>query len=299
MDGKGFPTVGLVEAFDVFHLSNRARRLTPATLHYYQKTLGLFIRWCEARQITQVDQVSPALIRRYLAESSDAGKSTHTTHKYARALRTFCNFLVAEEMLTRSPMNGVPMPRTQNMLPTSFTEAEAEAILKACVTGRDKVICMVLLDTGVRASELCALNVGDVDARRGVIVVKRGKGQKERVAFVGARTSKEVAKYLLERSEAAPTAPLFLARRNERLTYSGLGHIMNRLRRRTGIAHLSAHTFRRSFALWSLRSGMSIYHLQRLMGHADLTVLQRYLGLVDADLRAAHEQHGLIDHMRR
>jgi integrase/recombinase XerD len=156
---------------------------------------------------------------------------------------------------------------------------------------------MVLLDTGLRASELCAVNVGDVDTRAGTILVKKGKGRKERTVFMGARTGRQVARLLGQMEHPAPTAPLIVSTGSgRRLTYSGLGHIMARLRERTEIAHLSAHTFRRTFAIWSLRSGMSIYHLQRLMGHADIGTLKHYLGLIEADLQTAHAEHGPVDH---
>ena len=297
MPEKGFPEIGLSEALDIFHTANRARQLTPATLRYYQKTLGLFIRWAAAHDTRRADQVTPALIRRYLVESADAGRASHTVHKYARALRTWFTFLAREELIERSPMQAVVMPRVETKLPTSFTQSEAAAILKACTTDRDKTICMVLLDTGLRASELCAVNVGDVDIRAGTILVRKGKGRKERTVFIGAKTGRQVARLLGQMGRPAPTAPLVVSTSSGyRLTYSGLGHMMTRLREQTGVAHLSAHTFRRTFAIWSLRSGMSIYHLQRLLGHADIGTLKHYLGLIEADLQTAHAEHGPIDH---
>jgi site-specific recombinase XerD len=63
------------------------------------------------------------------------------------------------------------------------------------------------------------------------------------------------------------------------------------------VEHCNPHTFRRTFALWSLRNGMSIYHLQKLMGHSDLTTLLKYLGLTKEDLKDAHEQYGPADNM--
>ena len=71
--------------------------------------------------------------------------------------------------------------------------------------------------------------------------------------------------------------------------------MLERLGNRAGVEHCHPHTFRRTFALWSLRSGMSLYHLQRLMGHEDIAVLRQYLALVDTDLKSAHEKYGAVD----
>ncbi len=72
---------------------------------------------------------------------------------------------------------------------------------------------------------------------------------------------------------------------------------MKVIRSRCNISHLTPHTFRRTFAIWNLRAGMNIYELQRLMGHSDLSVLERYLDIANADLRAAHKRIGAVDKM--
>ena len=82
------------------------------------------------------------------------------------------------------------------------------------------------------------------------------------------------------------------------MTDSGLRQLLERIGLRAGVAHCHPHTFRRTFALWSLRNGMSIFHLQRLMGHADVTMLRRYLDLLHAGLQTAHAEHGVVDHMK-
>ena len=92
--------------------------------------------------------------------------------------------------------------------------------------------------------------------------------------------------------------PLWLAHTTGHgLTYWGLAQMLRKLGTRAGVEHCQAHTFRRTSALWSLRSGMSIYHLRAMLGHRDLTVLQRYLALVEEDLSEAHRKHGAVDSM--
>ncbi|HRX02708.1 MAG: tyrosine-type recombinase/integrase [Caldilinea sp.] len=298
MSRLGIRSVELNEAYEIFYLDCQSRRLTASTLRFYRVTLNLVFKWLRSEGVDRLDQVTAHHVRKFLHQRQEAGLSTYTQHKYARALRAFFNFCVREELLAKSPMATVTMPRVEKLIPTSFTHDEAQEIIKACDTERDRAMILVMLDTGVRSAELLSLDVGDVDAKAGEILVRHGKGQKQRTVFIGLKARKQVMKYLAQRDEYRAKSPLWVSETTgERLTRSGLVHLMVRLRNRTGIAHIQAHTFRRTFALWSLRSGMSIYHLQRLMGHEDITVLRRYVALADTDLEDAHRKHGPVDSM--
>ena len=136
------------------------------------------------------------------------------------------------------------------------------------------------------------------DIHSGKVVVRQGKGRKQRVAFLGSRARKALLKYFMARGEVNPDGPLWPSMHTgKRLTDSGLRLMLRRLGRRAEVAHCNPHTFRRTFALWSLRSGMNIYALQQIMGHSDLQILRRYLALVEEDLHDAHKKHGAVDNM--
>lgn len=85
--------------------------------------------------------------------------------------------------------------------------------------------------------------------------------------------------------------------RQRRLTISGVQQLLRRLGRAAGVENCSPHTFRRTFAIWSLRNGMNLFRLARLMGHRDISVLRQYLYLLKEDLRAAHAQYGSVDRL--
>jgi site-specific recombinase XerD len=128
--------------------------------------------------------------------------------------------------------------------------------------------------------------------------VRQGKGRKDRTTYLGARARKHMLRYYLDCGAPSPHGPVWRNERTgERLTTSGLRRLLLRLGEATSVPHCAPHTFRRTFALWSLRSGMSIYHLQRLMGHEDITVLRQYLALVDDDIAGAHARYGAVDNM--
>ena len=195
-------------------------------------------------------------------------------------------------------MATVRMPKVEKRIQPAFSPDDVRALLDACRNTRDHAIVLCLLDSGLRASEFVALRAHHVNLKTGAVMVRHGKGAKDRVSFLGAQARKALVRYLIERGHTDPDSPLWLSHNTgEALTTWGLGALLKRLGKRANVAHCTPHTFRRTCALWSLRAGMSIYHLQALMGHADLTVLRRYLDLVESDAREAHKKHGPVDNL--
>lgn len=118
--------------------------------------------------------------------------------------------------------------------------------------------------------------------------------------YLGSKSRRQVHRYLSDRATAPGAhSALFVAMRRprRRLTTSGIVQLMDRLRDATGIAHCTCHTFRRTFAKNCLDNGMNIYALAKLMGHADIKMLERYLKISEHDLAAAHEEHGVVDRL--
>lgn len=298
LKGNDLTSGALALAYEAFLLDCEARRLSPKTLRYYRQQLEPFLEALKGQGIKTPGQITANHVRRYYVLLQRRGLAEASVHAAARAIRAFCNFMVYEGMLEESPLKRVKMPKqTQQLLP-AFTPEEAERILAACKFDRDRAIVLCLLDSGCRLSEFVALNVGDFDLKSGVVKVRHGKGRKQRVVFLGARARKVLIKYLMQRGEFKPSDPLWLSlTTGERLTDHGLRMLTRTLRADTGIKHCHPHTFRRTFALWSLRSGMNIYALQQIMGHSDLQILRRYLALVEEDLQEAHRNHGAVDNM--
>lgn len=286
----------IAAALDLFELENRARRYTPATLDFYAWRLRPFAAWCTTRGVTRLADVTPALLRAYLVHLQERNLATHTVHGHARALRAWLRFCVREELLLQSPMAKVAMPKLPKRILPALTLDDVRRLVAACETERDHAAILFLLDTGVRAAEFVALNGGDVDLKLGTVRVVQGKGRKDRTTYLGARAAKQLARYYLEAGAPAPRGPIWRnLRTGDRLTTSGLRRLLLRLGDAAEVEHCSPHTFRRTCALWSLRAGMSIYHLQRLLGHEDITVLRRYLPLAEQDVAAAHAKYGAVD----
>lgn len=287
----------LGQAVNLFLLDCEARGLTPASLRYYWQRLGLFVAFLETQNVTTPGAITPAHVRAYFLTFTKRHLSPHYLHGAARSAKTFLRFCELEDLIAVSPMRRVKMPRLPKDALPPFTATEVGRLLYACENERDRAVVLVLLDSGVRASELCALDVADVDMTTGRVHVRQGKGRKDRDTFIGARTRKALVRYLMTRN-TTPDDALFVGfTTDERLTVYGLQSLIRRVARRADVLDHGLHRFRRTFAIESLRAKMPIMQLAAMMGHGSLPVLQRYLRLLSDDLADAHREHGPVDNL--
>ncbi len=290
--------IHIKDALDLFLLDCQARRLTQSTQQFYRSKILTFIQNLTVEHLQDVTGIH---IRLALVALADRGLSGQTQNNIARAIRAFFNFCVAEHLLPSSPMSNVKLPKVERKVIQSLAASEVRRILKACEHERDTAIVLFILDTGTRASELIALNIGDFDISTGTATIRKGKGRKQRVIHCALRTRRAVARYLLDRDTQAKAAPLFATIKpaGERLTLSGIVQLFKRLREISNVDGCQAHNLRRTFAVECLRGGMNIFILAKLMGHSDISVLRPYLALVEHDLQAAHAKASPVDRLTR
>ena len=144
-------------------------------------------------------------------------------------------------------MRTLKAPKLSKELLPPFNAAEVHDLLEACEFARDTALLLTLLDSGVRAMELLNLNVGDVDLVTGAVKARRGKGQKDRTTFIGPRTRKAIARYLLERPAAQADDPFFVTLdTGTRLTFFGLASMLRRIGLAAAVRPTGAHRFRRT-----------------------------------------------------
>jgi site-specific recombinase XerD len=293
-------------AYNLFVLRCQAERFQPSTLRFYGWTLQPFFAWCEAQQITLLGAVTSHHLRAYLVSKQVIARNTDNqreasgnyNHAIARALRAFFRYCMDDGLLAMSPMTGVKMPRRPKKILEAFSPDDIRRLLRVADSDRDKALVYFLLDTGLRASECVNLKIADIDQTANSVRIRHGKGDKERIAYLGSKTARYLARYLLQRGKVRPTQPLWPnSKTGKPLTYSGLAQLLRRLGRAAGVSNCTPHTFRRTFALNCLRNGMNIYLLARLMGHSDILVLRQYLAITDEDLQTAYERYGVVDNL--
>jgi integrase/recombinase XerD len=154
---------------------------------------------------------------------------------------------------------------------------------------RDRAIVMALLDTGLRASELCNLKLADVELATGCVAVRQCKGRKDRLVYLGKVGRKTLWRYLSTRADARPDDPLFVTRENHGLDRDWLLKLFENLGERASVPDLHPHRLRHTFATEFLRNGGNLLGLPRLLGHTSLDMVRRYAEIVEADLAKAHE----------
>lgn len=285
-----------------FLLDRRAQNLTSKTVDFYRSNLQLFLNWCDQQSVKVIDQLTPEVIRLYMLHLGESGHKPGGIHAKYRAIRAFLRWYQVEFEPTawRDPLAKVKAPRVdiEPLEPVSIEHVRM--MIDTCRRGkftdeRDRALILFLLDTGVRAGELLALDRQDVDSLSGDVLIRKSKSRKSRSVFLGRQTRRALRSYLKARGDA--TRPLFVTDDGERLKMAGLRQIILRRARRAGIPRPSIHSFRRAFTLAMLRAGVDLVTLQRLLGHADLSQLVRYLAQTTEDLRDAHQRGSPADNL--
>jgi site-specific recombinase XerD len=300
--------VPLSYALSQWLLDRQCAGVSPRTLEDYRATATKFTWWLthEAGRPDALAALTPENVRLFLAYCRDAhptgrwGRDHPESRRAApqtalhqhRNLGVATKWLVREELLTCDPMPRVTAPRvpTEQREPLSpdevrklFTGARA-----SCHASRDEAVCLLLLDTGMRASELCGLTVGDALCADGAASV-RGKAQKMRRVFWSADTARALRRYLRRRDSIDPAAPLFVTQRGRPFGRANVHEVVSDAgdRGRMG-RQVYPHLLRHTAALAMLRHGATLFEVQRILGHANLSVLRGYVRETVDDLRAAH-----------
>ncbi len=217
-------------------------------------------------------------------------------------------------------MAAVPRPRFQDKLVEPFTREEIERILQACkylamaktnvrqpfrmqrpTFRRDKALIMFLLDTGLRASEICALRIGDVDLKTGEVNVRHGKeggakGKKGRTVYIGKGTRRTLWHNLVDRTDGeTEQAPLFATIYGRWLNRDSLRLLSRRLGEQVDVKRCHPHRFRHIFAINYLRSHGDVLTLQALLGHTSLELVKHYATVAKIDLQVSNGLASPVD----
>lgn len=289
-------SITLAEAVSLFLADRRARGYTPATVKFYAGKLGFFCRWCEGTGVTHLDHVTPHVIRAHFAYLIDRGNNQGGQNAAGRAIRTLIRWCIAEELIDTNPLRNVRIPTPSKQVLPAFTPHDVKKLLAVAPDERATALVLFLLDTGMRVSEVARLNGEDIDLSAGTVAVRTSKTGRSRIAFLSAQTRKTLIRYYKRAGWAEGAEPVWRTTSGDnRITSSGIRQILKAMGNEAGVKGASPHQFRRTFAIWSLRRGVNLHVLARLMGHAGITVLRQYLDITDTDLSEAHRQAAIVE----
>lgn len=308
----------LTQAITGFIHAKTAAGKSPYTIRNYRTSFAKLQTY-----LAEADQPDPPLasidratITDFLAWLHDPDQcGTELSPKSIRNIHADLSSLwqwAAEEGLV--PTNIIrtiepPDPKPPTIDP--FTQSQIEALLTACqhtrtddgpanaIADRNRLIVLLLLDTGLRASELCAITLDDIDLAANKIRVI-GKGGKPRFVYFGKRTAKALWRHIAPRLTAADRRLFTVgpAADPRPLTRFHLRQILVRLGQRAGVPDVYPHRFRHTFAITYLRNGGDLFTLQELLGHSDLEMVRRYARIAQTDCARAHQKASPVDNWR-
>ena len=292
------------------HLSHlRALGYTPATLAGRAWHLSLFRQWAQERGGSLLADVTPAMVASWQRHMSQQRKtdgqplSSRTQRTRLASLRMFGRWALAEKLLADDPVAALILPRVGQILPKAWlSAAQVETLLalpkldgrRPAPGLRDRVIMETFYSTGLRRMELARLTAADVDFAGGAVLVRQGKGRKDRVVAIGERALSWIEKYLADaRPKLARSGdeagPLFVTEQGAPLTVRYLSAMVTRYVTRAGLGKAgSCHLFRHSCATLMLEGGADIRHVQEQLGHACLQTTQIYTHVSIRRLKEVH-----------
>jgi integrase/recombinase XerD len=218
-----------------------------------------------------------------------------TVKGYIRVWKAFFGWCFEEELIDTNPAVRLKHPKAPKRIRPAFIAEHIEKMLAACDTStldgfRDKVILLLLLDTGLRISEISALCVYDV---HDTYIKVMGKGRKEREVGIYPEMSKLLWKYIHKhRAPANPNEAALFIGRGKRLQAPGIHAVIKRIQKASGLEDIkfSAHVFRHTFAKMYLKSGGDLFKLSRQLGHSDVQTTKIYLeDFNSSDARKDHD----------
>lgn len=273
---------------EAFILECEIKRLRPRTIQFYSSNLDKFVRFCTDNNVTSLFEAA-ASIRSFNKSLLTQDFTPQYQHNILRALRAFFKFCVAEKLLESYPK--ITFPKVKSQVKAILNTDEIKKVISVC-NERDKLIINFLLDSGVRANEIISINIEDINLKTGLVHIRNGKTG-ERYVAIGVNVRKSLTLYL----NSKKSGPMLLSKKGERFTISGIMQLMKRLRNRSGVANLTAHALRRTYATNSLRQGVSIHVLAKQMGHSTIQMLNKYLALDTNDLLEMQKQFGVVDNL--
>lgn len=208
-------------------------------------------------------------------------------------LSSFWDFLITEELVHSNPVKKVGLLKLEKTIKKPFSAEELEALRVNCNNLRDRALVEFLYSTGVRVSELVALNVGDIEMGKQELIVY-GKGSKERKTYLTDGAKFYLRRYLQTRQEENLTdKPLFITsdRPYSRLTVAGVQYMLRELGKRAGIKNTHPHRFRRTIATDLLARGMKIEEVKEFLGHEKLDTTMIYCSIKEENVQASHRKY--------
>ncbi len=281
----------------------KIRNLSESSLKYYRNELISFRGLLEEQDLpTHPSKITLKTIKEnviyYMMETLNRKESSINTR--LRAIRAFFNFLYKEGMIAENPVKDLALIKQKKEVIETFSREQLRDVFRqpsqATFTGfRDYTIMLLMIETGVRARELCGITVKDIRWDDNQIRID-GKGYKERLVPIQATVKRQLRKWLAVRGELV-TPNLFVTIDNTPITIRQLQERIAKYGRMANVkgVRCSPHTFRHTFAKMSVQNGADVFSLQKVLGHTSLEMVRNYVNLFSTDVYDAHKRFSPVE----
>ena len=266
------------------HLKSE-RRLSSHTISGYQRDLQSLAGFCDTAKIADWQTLDAQHVRAWVAACHRQGIGGRSLARSLSALRSFLNYLVRENHLTRNVAKGISAPKSARKLPEPLDADEMGRLLAISddspLGARDSAMLELMYSSGLRLAELVSLNIGEVDLVDGSVPVT-GKGAKTRIVPVGRYAREALTRWLKQRSKLANVdePALFVSQQGGRLTPRAIQQRFRQWGIKQGVtSRVHPHKLRHAFASHLLESSGDLRAVQELLGHADISTTQIYTHL--------------------
>ena len=299
------------DAVEGYWLTNKRNR-ADSTYRTYSRIFSSFEEWVENDELETITAQRANGYLNYLDEIR--GVEAQTVLNHWIPLSSFWKWASKELGVPHVIAEGVPRPKVRQKQRTPYTHEEVKLILRGVrymrawdpaneqhieverrTLVRDLAVVAVLLDTGIRASELCDLQIAHFNRKNGKLIVMHGKGDKQRTLPLGDRSRRRLWQYLTKREECSAADPLFVTKKGDAFDRDYLYRLVSRAGKRYGVSKVGPHRFRHTFAINFLRNGGSPLELQRMLGHEKLETVLIYVRLAEVDIESAQKRASVGD----
>lgn len=296
----------LSQALEGFYIARAAEGYSPATLEQYRWALTMLLQYGDL----PLQKIDTNHLRGFLAATQQKNNLSPTSLFHIwKAIRAFYKWAAAEGLAKR-PDTLLSKPRYAHREIQPLSKDEFRALLKAAertkesagrrrftmrrpTAERDVAILLLLLDTGIRASELCRLTVADVNLQSAEIFIRphrSGIKSRSRVIPLGQAVQKALWRYVAKNAKNNPHSFFFGG-----MERNWLRQLLKRIGDRAGVSNVHPHRLRHTFAILFLRNGGDVFSLQRLLGHSSLEMTRHYVALAQSDLSVSHRRASPVD----
>lgn len=237
---------------------------------------------------TPISKISVFHLRNYLSKEKARGISDSTLDGIRQVLSAYFGWLQKECLIASDPTINLNPIKSVKKVRKPYTAMDIEKLKECCESKRDKAIIALLLSTGCRISEICALNRRDIDFANKEIVVL-GKGNKERTVFIDEVTAMLLQRYLDEREDDYEA--LFIGKGSERLTPHGIRNKLHHIAEKAGVENTHPHRFRRTLATNLIDHGMPIQEVASILGHEKLDTTMKYVYLSKTNVKNSYNKY--------